>query len=94
MSYSTDLIDAVKEAENCSDYKVSQLLGVSRQLISHIRVERRHLTPELTTKAAKLAGIDPRIALLRRYRETIEDLETRHYIEEIELDYQRLKDAS
>jgi transcriptional regulator with XRE-family HTH domain len=84
MTYSTSLINAVKASNNeCSDYKVAQLLGVSRQLISNIRKGRRNLSEELTIKAAILSNEDPKIALIRKNKET-ENPEVRQYWEEIE----------
>ncbi|SIQ24597.1 hypothetical protein [Marinobacterium stanieri] len=95
MNYSERLIDAMKEAQELpSDYKAAQLLGITRQMVSNIRAGRRNLSPEQTLKAAKLAGIDPGIALLRRYQETIDDLETRHEISKIEEEIQELRTVS
>jgi plasmid maintenance system antidote protein VapI len=95
MNYSTDLIDAMKTAQNLtSDYKAAQVLGITRGMICNIRAGRRHLAPEQIVKAAELAGIDPKLALMRRYKETIDDLKTRLYVEEIEEQIQGLKDAS
>jgi plasmid maintenance system antidote protein VapI len=95
MTYSCTLIDAVKKAENLpSDNKAAERLGLSRQFISNIRNERKNLSPEQALIAAEIAGINPKIALLRLLRETIKNLEVRHCLEELEEEYQRLKDAS
>ncbi|WP_027855005.1 hypothetical protein [Marinobacterium litorale] len=85
MGYSIILVDAMKEAQGIpSDYKAAQALEVSRQFISAVRAGRKNLAPEQIVRAAKLAGIDPGVALMRRFKETIEDLETRQVMEEME----------
>lgn len=95
MNYSTSLIDAMKEKQKLpSDYKAAQALGITRAMICNVRAGRKNLSPEQVVRAAKFAGIDPRIALIRRYQETIEDLETRHYLEEIEQGIQGVKEVS
>ena len=95
MNYSTHLIDAMKEAQNLpSDNQAAKKIGITRGNLSNIRAGRRNLTPEQTVTAAKLAGIDPGIALLRRFQETIEDLETRHELKKIEQEIQEVRTAS
>ncbi len=95
MNYSERLIDALREKQNLpSDYKAAQALGITRQMVSNIRAGRRNLSPEQTVMAAEMAGIDPKIALVRRYQETIDDLKTRQYLEEIAEGIQGVREAS
>jgi plasmid maintenance system antidote protein VapI len=95
MNYSECLIDALRDKQKLpSDYKAAEVLGITRQMVSNIRAGRRNLSPEQTVRAAKLAGIDPGIALLRRFEETIDDLETRHYLEKITEEIQEVRAVS
>jgi transcriptional regulator with XRE-family HTH domain len=95
MNYSTVLIDAVKEKLNLpSDNQAAKAIGIERTFLSNIRAGRRNLPPEQIVIAAELAGIDPGIALLRRYKETIDDFKVRAHLEKIEEEIQGLKDAS
>jgi plasmid maintenance system antidote protein VapI len=77
-----------------SDNQAAEKIGITRGNLSNIRSGRRNLTPEQTVRAAKLAGIDPGIALLRRFEETIDDLETRHYLEKITEQIQEVRAVS
>ncbi|QSR35206.1 hypothetical protein CFI10_09385 [Marinobacterium iners] len=95
MTYSARLIDAMKERQGIpSDNQAAEKIGITRGNLSNIRSGRRNLTPEQTVRAAKLAGIDPGIALLRRFEETIDDLETRHYLEKITEEIQEVRAVS
>lgn len=95
MNYSAHLIDAMKKALDIpSDNQAAAKIGITRGNLSNIRSGRRNLTPEQTVRTAELAGIDPKIALVRRYQETIEDLKTRQYLEEIAEGIQGLREVS
>jgi transcriptional regulator with XRE-family HTH domain len=94
MSYSSELITTVKTQIGISENKLSEELGVTRQFIAQIRKEERRLSPRLAMLLAEKIELDPKLALLRLYKETIDDLETRRQIEELEIEYQRLTDAS
>ncbi len=95
MTYSAILIDAMKERQGIpSDNQAAQRIGIPRGHLSNIRAGRRHLTPNQIVTVAELAEIDPGIALLRRYQETIEDLETRHHLEKIEEEIQEVRAVS
>lgn len=95
MNYSAILIDAMKDKLALpSDNQAASKIGITRGNLSNIRSGRRNLTPEQTVRVAKLAGIDPGLALLRRYQETIEDLETRHELSKIEEEIQELRSVS
>lgn len=95
MNYSTRLIDAMKDKQKLpSDNQAAKLIGITRAMICNVRAGRKNLSPEQVVKTAKLAGIDPGLALLRRYQETIEDLETRHELSKIEEEIQELRSVS
>lgn len=70
MSVSAEVIDALKAArDGLSDYATAPLLGVSQQMISQIRNNRSHLSPEKVLLACELAGIDSVEWLLKYHRE-------------------------
>ena len=59
-----DLLDRAKSHAG-SDYKVAQLLGVQRQVLSDWRNGRKTCTPEDQALLAAVAGLDPEEALIR-----------------------------
>lgn len=70
MSVSADVIDALKATrDGLSDYAAAPLIGVSKQMISQIRNNRSHLSPEKILLTCELAGIDSVEWLLKYHRE-------------------------
>ena len=70
MSVSADVIDALKAARNgLSDYAAAPIIGVSQQMISQIRNNRSHLSPEKILLTCEMAGIDSVEWLLKYHRE-------------------------
>lgn len=70
MSVSAEVLDALKASKDgLSDYAVAPIIGVSQQMISQIRNNRSHLSPEKILLVCELAGLDSVEWLLRYHRE-------------------------
>lgn len=66
MSATIELLDLVRAAHgNCSDYRCSQLLGVSRSVASSWRVGVATMNAANAHRAALLAGVDPVVWVVR-----------------------------
>lgn len=65
MSYTAELMDAAKRAQGItSDYRLAQVLGVTRATVSNWRVRRKFPNHTTTCELARLAGIEAGAALL------------------------------
>ena len=50
-----ETLEAIRKANgNCSDYRISKMMGISRQLISELINGKRTMSQELRIKAANL----------------------------------------
>lgn len=66
MSVSAELLDAFKAASILpSDYSAAPLIGVSQQMLSQIRHNRSHFSPEKVLFVCELADLDAVDWLLR-----------------------------
>jgi len=65
VSFTTELMDAVKAAQAIgSDYRLAQVLGVTRATVSNWRTGRKFPTQTTVYELARLAGMDAGEALL------------------------------
>lgn len=70
MSVSSDLLEALKSALNlASDYSAAPIIGVSQQMLSQVRQNRSHFSPEKVLILCEMADLDAVDWLLRWHRE-------------------------
>jgi transcriptional regulator len=85
MTYSQTLVTSLKDAQGgISDYKTAQILGCTRQNISNIKNGISCLSIELGLKAAKLAKVDSKIALIGLLKDGSKNDEMKKILEDIE----------
>lgn len=85
MNYSQTLLTSVKAAQGVeSDNKLAGILGCTRQHISLIKTGKCKLSETMAIRAALMAGIDPKEALLFTLADRADSDEMRQVIKEIE----------
>lgn len=81
MNYSQTLLTSLKDAQGVtSDNKLAQMLGCTRQHISLIKKGKCKLSDLMVIRAAKMAGIDPREALISLLEDRAESDEMREVL--------------
>lgn len=70
MSVSSELLDALKTAlELPSDYAAAPVIGCSQQMLSQVRQNRSHFSPEKVLFLCEMSDLDAVDWLLRWHRE-------------------------
>lgn len=70
MSVSAELLDAFKSASLLtSDYSAAPIIGVSQQMLSQVRKNRSHFSPEKVLELCEMSDLDAVDWLLRWHRE-------------------------
>lgn len=84
MNFSQSLLTSVRATQGkASDADIAELLGCTRQHIGLIKKGKSGLSGNMVIKAAKIAGIDPKIALLSLLEDRAESDEMLFLLKEI-----------
>lgn len=92
MNYSQTLLTSLKASKDgISDYKAAQILGCSRQHISQIKTGIRFMSESMAIKAATMAGLDPKFALISLLEDRAENDEMREILIAIKEEISHIK---
>ncbi len=72
-----------KQYGGCSDYRIAQLLGVTRTAVSRWSQGKGTIGDEPAARLAELCELDPVEVLTELYIERSQSSVTRHYFEEV-----------
>lgn len=72
-----------KQYNDCSDYRISQLLQVSRQCVSRWSQGKGTIDDEPAARLADMCSLDPLVVLTEIHIERSRSRTTRHYYEEV-----------
>lgn len=72
-----------KQYGGCSDYRISQLLGVTKACVSRWSNGKAGIGDESAAKLADLCGLDPIEVITELYIERAKNRATRQYFEEV-----------
>lgn len=76
-----DYLDSVRRQYTCSDYKAAQLLGVTKQTVSHYRSGKGTFSEGVAIRAAELLGLDPAEVLIATQAERVKNEEAKRILQ-------------